>query len=326
MKKLMSIFLALTLLFCLCACGSEDPNAGIYTCTSVEYSGMSLTAEEVYEGGVTLELRAGGRGTLDIEGDKGSVKWSLDGTDFTLTTADGESKGTLENGVIRVELLDSGLVLVLVAEGVEAPEEQGTSIEELPGLLQELPEIGQETPDDTTANSSDTPEWWNGDWYGWWQVENSQGEFVDQWYDAFANLKVNSDGTVDMILWDEDFSKDSPMAEVTLHYAETDTEFGKLVSNSGYFYYAHIGAGEWIIDPDDYTVEDLIVIEGHHDAEGEDFDYVVFLRPWGRVWDDVDEDMLPYFYNGWYLPQIDTGEKMPDQVPQEVLDQYYNND
>ena len=51
-------------------------------------------------------------------------------------------------------------------------------------------------------------------------------------------------------------------------------------------------------------------------AEGS-YDYRFYLRPWGRSWDDVEAaepEMLPYFYDDWYLPLADSGAPMPDEI------------
>lgn len=304
MKKRLCVLLALVLMLCLCACGETDPNLGVYTCTNIRTQGMDLTPDEIFPGGVVLELKSGGRGTMTVDGEPGNIKWSLDGSEFSLETADGISAGELNNGVITLELVDTGIVLTL--RGENAPNLQ---------LLQELPT--------ETETAPEVPDWWNGDWYGWWQIENSTGDLPNEWYDAFAQIEVLSDGSVYITLWDEDFSRDDPMGEGAFLHEEGETELGRLVSEAGYFFYDELEPEEWIIEPDEYIYSDFIGIEGHHDAEGESFDYVIFLRPWGTVWDDVEEENLPYFYENWYLPLIEAGEPMPDAIPQEVLDEAY---
>ena len=52
--------------------------------------------------------------------------------------------------------------------------------------------------------------------------------------------------------------------------------------------------------------------------DGEDsYDYTIVLRPWGKIWDDVEEDLLPYYYDDWYLPLIEAGAEMPDYITTE---------
>ena len=327
MKKILTVLLALALMFSLCACGEEDPNAGLYTCTQLEASGMTLAVEDVFPEGITLELKNGGRGTLNVEGDAGTVKWALDGNKFIMETADGTSEGTLENGVITVELIGSGVIMTLVGENAKV----SSLIQELPSAppAEEPVEMPAETPAETPAEApaetdSQVPDWWNGDWYGWWSAENSQGQFPESWWDAFAEIEVMNDGSVYMALWDEDYERNDPIAEVAFRFEEGATDLGRLVSTSGYFYGMDIGEGDWVIDPDDVIVEKAILIDSHYtDDTGEDFDFGVLLRPWGTDWSDMDEEDLPYFYNNWYLPLIEAGEPMPDKIPEDVIEAAY---
>ena len=45
----------------------------------------------------------------------------------------------------------------------------------------------------------------------------------------------------------------------------------------------------------------------------------MYLRPWGSLWPD-EEDRLPYYYEDWYLPLIESGEEMPDVLGPENAD------
>ena len=67
MKKYIRMLKMLTpVLFALilatgCGKESEDPNAGVYEATTAETSGISVDAGEVFDGGLSIELTAGGR-------------------------------------------------------------------------------------------------------------------------------------------------------------------------------------------------------------------------------------------------------------------------
>ena len=112
MKKSVVLLLCLCLLLTAAACGSapDDPNAGVYECVSVEMSGISLDINEVYPDGVTLELKSGGKGTITMENRDFGLKWEA-AEDKTLTLEiDGEtSQGTIDNGVIVVDLMGMGM-------------------------------------------------------------------------------------------------------------------------------------------------------------------------------------------------------------------------
>lgn len=119
-RQFLVLTLVLALVFSMAACGSgsgggaaSDPNAGTYVCTSVEMMGITMTAAEVFESEeVIITLEGGGKGSLEVNGSKGNATWTLDGTDFVLTIEEdgekAENVGTLENGVITIDLLGTG--------------------------------------------------------------------------------------------------------------------------------------------------------------------------------------------------------------------------
>ena len=66
-----------------------------------------------------------------------------------------------------------------------------------------------------------------------------------------------------------------------------------------------------------YQYEDLVVIEGACADDTGSYNYSIFLRPWGRLWDDieaVESEQLPYGYFDWYLSALEDGAAMPDRV------------
>ncbi len=82
----------------------------------------------------------------------------------------------------------------------------------------------------------------------------------------------------------------------------------------------------WIIEPGDSSVshfENMIEINGRYESpeNPEDaFDYHIFLRPWGMLWEDVRSgdtsgciarDMMPLYYDNWYLSLLSLGFEHP---------------
>ena len=116
MKKTIALLMVLVMLLSLAACGGgeEDPNAGKYIGVSAAVGGFSMPMSEVYEGETWIELKSGGRGTIMLDGDDFSMKWTLEGEELTITVQGVDSVGTLRDGVITVDLMDMGCVMTFV--------------------------------------------------------------------------------------------------------------------------------------------------------------------------------------------------------------------
>lgn len=124
MKKLLAILLSLAMLLSLAACGGsveEDPNAGMYLGTTAKALGMTMPMSDIYEGETWVELKSGGKGTIMLDGDDFPVKWALEGETITITIDGVDSVGTLADGVITVDLMNMGVEMTFLKEGVEAP-------------------------------------------------------------------------------------------------------------------------------------------------------------------------------------------------------------
>ena len=173
-------------------------------------------------------------------------------------------------------------------------------------------------------------DWWNGAWYGWWTMTGCSGAYESmsgQWWDACAVIDIGSDYTGTVMIWDEDYSRADPMlqASVTLNSAGVG-EHGTVMSESGYFTNLPLEHADWIIDPAINSrfpdVENMICIEGWYEDGDDEFYYEVYLRPWGQLWDDFAADYpddIPYYYDDWYLPLVESGRSMPDVVGGEAV-------
>lgn len=164
-------------------------------------------------------------------------------------------------------------------------------------------------------------DWWNGGWYGWWIITGADGGYADssnKWWDCCAQIDIGEDYTGTVIIWDEDLPKDNALSEavVTLNAAGTG-EHGTLTSESGYYLRSELGHADWIVDPGIMNYDNLICIDGWYEDENGSFKYTTYLRPWGTIWDDVEADNpddLPYYYKSWYLPLVEAGAAMPNEL------------
>jgi len=260
----------------------------MYKCTEILYEGLSMRPEELYEGEISLKLITGGKGKITLGTEGGSIDWQLDGEKLSIDINGDVSLGVLHNDIITLELYDSGAVLTFVKEGSAA---------------------AKPTPGNDSQALS-------GSWYGWWKISSAQGGWAGydgMWFDLCATIEFDENSEGRIKLWDEDYSADDPMALVYLKLYEN----GTAISQNGYLIGCKIKLGEWILDKSMQSYDELLSIKGKYtDAEGS-FDYELVLRPWGISWDDIAEensDMLPYYYEKWYLPLAEAGEAMPDRI------------
>lgn len=182
----------------------------------------------------------------------------------------------------------------------------------------------EEEPAKEEPEAASFTDWWEGDWYGWWGIRSGSGTYEDYdgyWWDACAVLSLGAPAedsayNATLTVWDEDGSRTEGLIgeiEVTLSPYGVG-EHGTMYSESGSFMDHVLEHADWIIDPALENVDDLITIDGEYSGEEGSYSYMVVLRPWGTMWDDVEESSLPYYYNDWYLPLIINGASMPDSL------------
>lgn len=158
-------------------------------------------------------------------------------------------------------------------------------------------------------------DFWNGQWYGWWAMSGGcTGDYEDlngSWWDACAEIGIESDYTGTLKFWDEDFSRDDLIGTVEISLTAVGTgPHGTVMSEGGNFWGASIGHADWIVDPALADYENTLWIGGSYEGDEGTFDYVMYLKPWGERWDDVEAaspDDLPYHYADWYLPLVEAG-------------------
>lgn len=287
----------------LSSCGYENVDyVGLYSCAAVSLDGEDFEVDDIYPGGLELELMSRGQAWLSINGEAVYGRWTLDGETFTLDIGGELSEGILEDGVCRLRLKGSEIEHILLCSGASLPETEAVSKPQ--------------------AELTERQLFWNGDWYGLWTISNAKGKWLDQsgqFFDCFARIEIGDENTGTMIFWDELQSADAPIAKVDLLISDSSDKSvsGVAVSTGGFFYDSEIGETHWSIDPSAAPFESLLYIEnGHFESESGSFDYKIMMRPWGRTWEDIeatDPTLVPYFYYDWYLQRLASGEVMPDE-------------
>lgn len=133
MKKLLALFVAsLLVLAVLAGCGGGGEvtgHEGKYLSVAGEMMGVSLTGEDME--GWEIELKAGGKGKMMVDGTSAGIKWSLDGSNITIKVQGEEMTGTLENDVIVIDdVLGMGMKITFAKEGSEAASDPSLGLSE----------------------------------------------------------------------------------------------------------------------------------------------------------------------------------------------------
>lgn len=224
-----------------------------------------------------LVLEEGGTGWINTLGEEQSLQW----TEETITINGESASYTLEGEVLT--LTAGELEMVFRRSGDSAPSRSYTAAK--------------------LADQEATQ------WYGWWMMYNCQGDWADYenaWWDCAAELEGQWSDGITMRIWDEETSRQEPLGTVPLILTGDET----AASGEGTFMEAPLAVGQWSVEYDGNS----LYIYGTMPGE---YEYYIFLRPWGLRWTDLElasQEDLPYYYYDWYLPLIEAGEALPDTI------------
>lgn len=281
----------------------EDPILGVYYAQKGEAMGIEVTISDVWENGLSIELFGDGSCRFDFNGRIIDAKWELDGDSFRILGGS-DFSGTLKNGVLMLEdVAGLGVTLYFMKDGYTPP-----------------PPVIEET-------GGSYAEAWEGDYYGFWTIYEVSGSFersgnylYNHW-DACASIRIDGDEGF-IAVWDED---GDDVAQARVAFGPGLTDKGCMTTTEGYFYSNDLSDGVWRVDPGEGMLRDyegFIVISGRYAESAEDWvKYYIILRPWGMDWEDVKTgdmsdmlyvELMPKYYEDWYLPLIRAGEPMPD--------------
>lgn len=336
-KKLLCLLLAALLLFSLAACGKNkspgDSNLIKIGDYELLYKSACIVEDSDQNDAVVL--------TLDFTNnskENASYLWSVDETamqngvdlDIASIVTDYDAFTTVIDDQFK-EIAPGATLEVKTAFVLkDTTSEIKVTFEELLGSKNGTITIDPSTLSRETATnigskaaSSDGDEetlldWWNGDWYGWWQMTGCSGYYESmegQWWDVCGVIDIGADSTGTVTLWDESYTKAEPMAsaQVSLNTSGTG-EHGTMMSEGGWFTNVALEHADWIVDPGLMERDNMICIDGWYEDGDDEYHYEIYLRPWGLYWDDAGEDLLPYSYTDWYLPMIEAGKSMPDSI------------
>lgn len=248
-----------------------DPNLGVYNATTAEMYGIEMDVTDVWEGGVSIELKAKDKCVFNIDGEKYNIKWTLDGTDINVKGKGLNCDGTLNQGTLVLEdVLGMGVNLTFQKEGGYTDH-----MVDGPGMTSSDGEIGE---DGYTAAQRK----WNGAWYGSFQVvEQKNFDYLSDGavYDALMviNLDTDNKGTFDLYVFND---YDAPAAAGECEATETSltaTSVEMLGQDLDSVY-------NWMLLPrQDYT--DQYCMGDTFEQDEYYMEFMVFMKPWGASWD-----------------------------------------
>lgn len=305
MKKLASIILVLIMLINLLACGNKDatgnsdePNVETSPSKTVENPGYYVLVEAIEDGETMTgdKLREMGFDYYIILNEDSTAVFQVD---YLATGTWGNGVLKLNNDAGETAILDykidedkltidwDGLIMIYMRRS-DGHSEQTVSIEGL----------------------SKVQQWWDGDWYGYWETHSVSDDYRDMEdgpWECYAEIKINPDDTGTIYLWER--SGDIARVNITISEDGGSGDMGAAFSESGHHWNdVEVGHADWIIDPSLYGYDNYMVIDGRYeDEDGEGFNYLMYLRPWGQLWDDIPKDERPPDYAGWYLDNYTVG-------------------
>ena len=161
-------------------------------------------------------------------------------------------------------------------------------------------------------------DFWNGDWFGWWEVTDPQGDWAqlgDLKMALMGEIEIAKNGRGVLMLWDDTAPRDDAMCEINVTVDNSQGSHGTAVSGEGYFLISDILEGDWVIDPDKSGYDGMIRIDGTCTDEGNKaFDYHIYLKKWGSDWSTVEEKDQPPLLD-WYNIYREKGVEMPHEFP-----------
>ena len=280
-----------------------DKLIGKWLVAEVTTKGIDMDFSEDFDD-LYLELAKKGKGTMGFEDDELTLTWKLKDDKLTLNVTDEDDKMTLEavykkDQLIFEDWMDTGLKIVF-EQGSGKKKPKPTTTEEPTEETTTEPTTTETTTEETTTEETTQDlEWlelWNNDWFGYFLVEDTYGEwsvFADAFYDALMIMEVDEDGQGRLSIFID--YEEVPWIDATI---KADADHFELVE--GIFWDYDLDSYNWWVAPSPFDEGDLIYISDRYydpELDGDDgFDYVLAFRPYGQEWPS-DSELLPPGYD-----------------------------
>lgn len=220
---------------------------------------------------------------------------------------------------------------------VDSGEKISLKDEDVQAILESVaPSDGSAQTPSTPTVSTPSYSWWDGGWYGWWCITNGTGDYAQfnniAW-DAYANIDVG--GNIGSLqIWDTQSTLYEPLLGGTVSFEGTTMTLEECtffqcrgwLSQNVTTVPMELPEGIWSTNYEVSSVAHFYhMIQITLDYEdptnsANSFTANIFLKPWGATWEDVKngitdgclyKDMMPLYYEDWYLPLLEKGLTAP---------------
>jgi len=109
-KRALCMVMVFVLAMSLCAC-SADPNCGKYVCKDVKVGDISVSAQEAYPNGSSIELKTAGACTIILDGAVYEGSWKSENSNVTITLEGEESTGSISGNTMTIDIYNVGMTM-----------------------------------------------------------------------------------------------------------------------------------------------------------------------------------------------------------------------
>lgn len=326
--RVFNVMLAMAMMiFLLAGCGKEDdsnnPNLGLYTAFTGSMSGIEIEIADVYAGGFTIELKAKGKATLNIDGTTGNGKWTLDGDKFSVSGGGVECSGTLKDGVMTLtNVMGSGLDITLVNEAFLKSLSEDYDADETDfeaEIEKDLEDILEDALAEDEFDSSYAAKW-EGTWFGWFWFDECTGKFIDSADSLSACYLV--------LEFDDEKTGTFEISNSWYTFGSGDFEIdGDLLKvTSGLVFDSDIHTDNWIFVPVPGYEPEITMADEIVDDDGDKLTYSMFLKPWGYNWDEMETSNMYEKIFKPYKEKVAAGQNPPYGFANPTYDPRYEGD
>ncbi|MGI5900029.1 MAG: zinc-ribbon domain-containing protein [Christensenellales bacterium] len=267
------------------AASVNDPNVGVWNAVTAKAWGIELDIEDVYQKGFSIELLDKGKCELNVDGKKGSAKWTLKDDEITIKGGGFDLSGELKDGKMVIDdVMGTGIVVSFEKEG---------------GYVA----AGGSSPAQTSALQKQ----WNGTWYGVVDFIEGSGRysFIPDSSDVYMVVDVDESGSGVFAVY---FGSGLPAfasGSCTVSSHGLDAERGAVLDGDMYTY-------NWMFRVSPDYENKYVIRDDYTDFYGDYFEYTIFLKPWGANWDkEIQENqLLPPGYDD-YSQKLKSGAPSP---------------